>query len=67
MQNHGERIFSQMKALAELRNIVILMVLFFIGVGIFSGLVQWIEAILFSRGIPSLYGGLTGAAMLTAD
>lgn len=56
-----------MKALAELRNIVILMVLFFIGVGIFSGLVQWIEAILFSRGIPSLYGGLTGAAMLTAD
>jgi len=63
-RTHAEGILSQMKTLISLRNIVILMVLFFIGVGIFSGFVQWIEAILFSRGIPSLYGGLTGAAML---
>lgn len=61
---HEEGIFGQMKSLVSLRNIVILMVLFFIGVGIFSGLVQWIEAILFSRGVSSLYGGLTGAIML---
>ncbi len=63
-QPESEGIRSQMKALISLRNIVILMILFFIGVGIFSGFVQWIEAILFSRGIQPLTGGITGAAML---
>lgn len=60
----GENVFAQMRTLVTMRNMIILMVLFFIGVGIFSGLVQWIETILFSRGISSLYGGITGAVML---
>ncbi|MEM3794580.1 MAG: MFS transporter [Thermoprotei archaeon] len=55
---------SQIKSLLALRNIVILMVLFFIGVGVFSAFTQWVEAILYSRGEPPLYGGLTGAIML---
>ncbi|MEM3676349.1 MAG: MFS transporter, partial [Thermoplasmataceae archaeon] len=63
-QKNGEGMLSQMKSLATMRNIIILMLLFFIGVGIFSGFVQWIEAILFSRGISSLDGSLTGAGML---
>ncbi len=54
----------QIKHLLRMKNILILMVLFFIGVGIFSGLIQWVEAILYSRGIPSLEGGLIGAGML---
>jgi FLVCR family MFS transporter 7 len=65
-QESGENVFSQMKTLVAMRNMIILMVLFFIGVGIFSGLVQWIETILFSRGISSLYGGITGAIMLVS-
>jgi MFS family permease len=61
-----ERVTSQIKRLFKMRNIVLLMFLFLIGVGIFSGLVQWIEAILFSKGISSLDGGLIGAAMLVS-
>ncbi len=54
----------QIKYLLRMKNILILMVLFFIGVGIFSGLIQWVEAIMYSKGIPSLQGGLIGAGML---
>jgi FLVCR family MFS transporter 7 len=61
-----ERITSQIQRLLKMRNIVLLMFLFLIGVGIFSGLVQWVEAILFSKGISSLDGGLIGAAMLVS-
>jgi len=61
-----ESVTSQISQLFKMRNIVLLMILFLIGVGIFSGLVQWIEAILFSRGITSLDGGLIGAAMLVS-
>lgn len=59
-----EKISFQIKYLLKMRNIVVLMVLFLIGVGIFSGLIQWVESILFSRGISSLDGGLVGAGML---
>lgn len=62
--NRTESVVSQMKYLLRIRNIIILMILFFIGVGIFSGLVQWIETILQSQNISSLDGGLVGAAML---
>lgn len=59
-----EKAGSQIKHLLKIKNIVLLMLLFLIGVGIFSGLIQWVEAILFSRGISSLYGGLDGAVIL---
>lgn len=59
-----ERVTLQIKHLFKMRNIILLMFLFLIGVGIFSGLVQWVEAILFSKGISSLDGGLVGALML---
>ncbi|MGC8562698.1 MAG: MFS transporter [Thermoplasmata archaeon] len=59
-----EKAGSQIKHLLKIKNIVLLMLLFLIGVGIFSGLIQWVEAILFSRGISSLDGGLDGAVIL---
>lgn len=59
-----ERAGTQLKRLLKMKNIILLMVLFLIGVGIFSGLIQWVEAILFAKGISSLDGGLVGAVML---
>ncbi len=61
-----EKAGSQLKQLLKMRNIVLLMVIFLIGVGIFSGLIQWVEAILYTKGISSLDGGLVGAGILIA-
>jgi MFS family permease len=59
-----EKVSFQIRHLLKMKNMILLMILFLIGVGIFSGLIQWVEAILFSKGISSLYGGLIGAGML---
>jgi MFS family permease len=55
-----------MKSVIRMRNIVVLMTLFFVGVGIFSGLIQWTESILSTRGLGSLDAGLLGAALLVS-
>jgi MFS family permease len=55
---------GQLRDVIRQRNIVILMILFFIGVGVFSALAQWMESILYSRGIAPLYGDIVGMSML---
>ncbi len=55
---------AQIRTIIRQRNIIILMILFLIGVGVFSALAQWIESILYSRGIATLYGDLAGMSML---
>jgi MFS family permease len=55
-----------MKSVIRMRNIVVLMALFFVGVGIFSGLIQWTESILSTRGLGSLDAGLIGAVLLVS-
>jgi MFS family permease len=59
-----EKARSNVLHLLSMKNIILLMALFLVGVGIFSGLIQWVEAILNSRGISSLDGGLIGAVIL---
>jgi len=59
-------LLSEMKSVIRMRNIVVLMMLFFVGVGIFSGLIQWTESILSTRGLGSLDAGLLGAALLVS-
>ncbi len=59
-----EKAGSNIWHLLSMKNIILLMILFLVGVGIFSGLIQWVEAILNSRGISSLDGGLIGAVIL---
>jgi MFS family permease len=59
-------LLSEMKSVIRMRNIVVLMMLFFVGVGIFSGLIQWTESILSTRGLGSLDAGLIGAALLVS-
>ena len=59
-------LLSEMKSVIRMRNIVVLMMLFFVGVGIFSGLIQWTESILSTRGLGSLDAGLIGAVLLVS-
>jgi predicted MFS family arabinose efflux permease len=59
-------LLSEMKSVIRTRNIVVMMMLFFVGVGIFSGLIQWTESILSTRGYGSLDAGLLGAALLVS-
>ncbi|WP_158304815.1 MFS transporter [Vulcanisaeta moutnovskia] len=51
-------------SIMRMRTIVILMILFFVGTGIFAALTQWIEPILYSRNIPQIYSDLAGMVML---
>jgi len=46
------------------KDFVILEVLFFIGVGLFTGLAQWIESILVPRGISSTDAGIIAGLMI---
>ena len=59
-------LLSEMKSVMKMRNIIVLMILFFVGVGVFSGLIQWTESILSTRGVGSLNAGLIGAALLVS-
>ncbi|MEM0117381.1 MAG: MFS transporter [Conexivisphaerales archaeon] len=57
-------VLHEMVSVGRKRNIILLSFLFFIGVGIFSGLIQWTESILSSRGLSPFYASLVGASML---
>ena len=59
-------LLSEMKSVIRMRNIMVMMMLFFVGVGVFSGLIQWTESILSTRGLGSLDAGLIGAALLVS-
>ena len=59
-------LLSEMKSVIKMRNILVMMMLFFVGVGIFSGLIQWTESILSTRGLGSLDAGLIGAVLLVS-
>jgi MFS transporter, FLVCR family, MFS-domain-containing protein 7 len=59
-------LLSEMKSVIRMRNIMVMMMLFFVGVGIFSGLIQWTESILSTRGLGSLDAGLIGAVLLVS-
>jgi predicted MFS family arabinose efflux permease len=59
-------LLGEMKSVMRMRNIMVMMMLFFVGVGIFSGLIQWTESILSTRGLGSLDAGVIGAALLVS-
>ncbi|MFB0500931.1 MAG: MFS transporter [Candidatus Bathyarchaeia archaeon] len=53
-----------MGRIARSKDFVILEVLFFIGVGLFTGLAQWIESILVPRGISSTDAGIIAGLII---
>ena len=56
--------FEGLKAMLRNRDFLLLLVIFFIGLGLFNGVTTWIEAIVRPRGFDSAQAGLLGGAML---
>jgi hypothetical protein len=56
--------FEGLKTMLRDRNFLLLLVIFFIGLGLFNGVTTWIEAIVRPGGIGSAQAGLLGGAML---
>ena len=56
--------FDGLKAMLRNRDFILLLVIFFIGLGLFNGVTTWIEAIVRPRGFGMAQAGLLGGAML---
>jgi cyanate permease len=56
--------FDGLKAILRNRDFILLLVIFFIGLGMFNGVTTWIEAIVRPRGFGVAQAGLVGGAML---
>ena len=56
--------FAGLKAMLKNRDFILLLVIFFIGLGMFNGVTTWIEAIVRPRGFGAAQAGLLGGAML---
>jgi len=56
--------FDGLKAMLRNRDFILLLIIFFIGLGLFNGVTTWIEAIVRPRGFGMAQAGLLGGAML---
>ena len=59
-------VFAGLRYIFRQRNMLILLVLFFVGLGMFNAISTWIEQLVAPRGFDSEQAGLIGAAMLVA-
>jgi Na+/melibiose symporter-like transporter len=57
-------VFAGLKHMFKIKDMILLLVLFFIGLGMFNAVTTWIEQILMPRGINAEQAGLIGAAMI---
>ncbi len=63
-QEERALMFDGLKSLFRNRDFILLMVIFFIGLGMFNGVTTWIEAIVRPRGFSISQAGLAGGLML---
>jgi MFS family permease len=56
--------FDGLKAMVRQRNFILLLVIFFIGLGMFNGISTWIEVIVRARGFTTTQAGMLGGLML---
>jgi cyanate permease len=63
-QEERTLVFEGLKQTIRKRDFVLLMVVFFIGLGIFNGVTTWIEEILRPRGFSITQAGITGGLMV---
>ena len=57
-------VFDGLKQMVRMRDFVLLMVIFFIGLGVFNSVTTWIEDILRPRGFSILQAGVVGGLMV---
>jgi len=58
------RVFAGLRHILRQRDMLILLVLFFVGLGIFNAVTTWIEQVVAPRGFDSAQAGMIGAAMV---
>lgn len=58
------RVFEGLRHIIHQRDMLILLALFFVGLGIFNAITTWIEQVVAPRGLDSEQAGLIGAAMV---
>ncbi|MCJ7813417.1 MFS transporter [bacterium] len=63
-QEERSLVFDGLKQILRKRNFVFLMLIFFVGLGIFNGVTTWIEDIIRPRGFSSTQAGITGGLMI---
>ena len=63
-QDERSLVWDGLKQILRSRNFLLLMVIFFIGLGVFNGVTTWIEDILRPRGFTITQAGITGGLMV---
>jgi cyanate permease len=63
-QEERSLVFDGLKSMLRMRNFIILMVIFFFGLGVFNSVTTWIEDILRPRGFSILQAGVVGGLMV---
>ena len=58
------RVFEGLRHILRQRDMLILLLLFFVGLGIFNAITTWIEQVVAPRGFDSEQAGIIGAAMV---
>jgi cyanate permease len=63
---HDERtlMFDGLKSMLRQKDFILLLIIFFIGLGMFNGITTWIEEIVGPRGFSTAQAGLAGGLML---
>ena len=57
-------VFDGLRSMLRRRDFVLLLAVFFVGLGVFNGVTTWIEAIVRPRGFDSAQAGMAGGLML---
>ncbi len=57
-------VFDGLRSMLRRRDFVLLLLIFFVGLGVFNGVTTWIEAIVRPRGFDSAQAGMAGGLML---
>ena len=63
-QEERSLVFDGLKLMLRMRNFIILMAIFFFGLGVFNSVTTWIEDILRPRGFSILQAGVVGGLMV---
>jgi sugar phosphate permease len=64
IQEVRHTVFAGLKHLFRIKDMILLLFLFFMGLGMFNAVTTWIEQLLAPRGIDAEQAGLVGAAMI---
>jgi len=65
-QEERSLVFDGFKQTLRTKDFIILMIIFFIGLGVFNAVTTWIEDILRPRGFSATQAGITGGLMIVA-